>query len=262
MKLKFSFARSWNELSDRQLLDYTELIMLKGLTGVRFDYELLKVLLGYRWYKLRLRRKLLILMSQVSLDTIKSNYSHLYSTQNLTRFLRRVKVRGEYYYGPGDRLSNLSIGEYAMAEDLFLSYLRSKKSDNQEHALDFLRYLMALLYVRESTAKRPFFERDMLPEKAANFGKVPEKHLYCCLLSYIGCRNYLASLPKYKAIYNGGTDAKMAGKKVPNSSRIGDLILKMSGGTFGNHEKTFSTNIYVFLDNYAEKLKENETNIS
>ena len=91
-----------------------------------FDIELLKILLNYRLYKFRLRRHLLVLLNNVGINSIKESYPDFYTNQNLTRFVNSFTVGGQTYYSPKDRLVNISIGEYAVLEDLYIQYSKHK----------------------------------------------------------------------------------------------------------------------------------------
>ena len=45
--------------------------------------------------------------------------------------------------------------------------------------------------------------------------------------------------------------------KIPKNSGFGKLVLHLSGGKFGTHNETKSTNVYTFLSEFEEQLKKN-----
>lgn len=254
MKLVFNIPGTWNELSDSQLKKVAKLCFSK-LPSLFFDYALLKILLKIKWYKFRLRRRFLVLLKVMSLSEIKTHYKDFYETQNLTRFISSIKVNGINHFPPSDRLGNISIGEFSVLEDLYLGYLNTKDDSSKNYGYDYLLYIIAVLYTPDTNGTRAVFNKELLQKKAKAFQKVKKEIVYAGLLSYMGCRDYIASLPKYALIF---PKPKSSPKKTPSSSGIGDLILSMSAGTFGDYDKTYHTNLYTFLDDYSKKLKASE----
>lgn len=254
MKLVFNIPGTWNELSDSQLKKVAKLCFSK-LPSLFFDYALLKILLKIKWYKFKLRRRFLVLLKVMSLSEIKTHYKDFYETQNLTRFISSVKIKEVKYNAPSDRLGNISIGEFSVLEDLYLGYLNTKDDSSKNYGYDYLLYITAVLYTSNKNGTRPFFNKELLANKVKTFKKVEKEIVYAGFLSYMGCRDYIASLPKYALIF---PKSKNNTKKMPTSSGIGDLILSMSAGTFGDYDKTYRTNLYTFLDDYSKKLKASE----
>ena len=256
-RLKFKIPTSWNQLSNKQVTKVANLFFSEK-TGVLFDVSLFLILLNHTWYKIRLSNKIRKLFKNVTVSEIKESYRFLYTKMAITRFLPVIKIKNKTYFSPGERLSNITIGEFAICEDLFLQFqtLSGKKEAN--FGLEYLQYLTAILYVNSADGNRPAFIKNRLDQRAKPFYKAKKKHLYATALAYKGCKDHITSLAKYAAIFpkpKQDLETPKDRKTITNSG-LGDLILSFSGGVFGDYEKTFNTNLYLFLDNYAKHLKQ------
>ncbi|SEC46879.1 hypothetical protein SAMN04489761_3078 [Tenacibaculum sp. MAR_2009_124] len=253
MKIELQIPNTWNELSDSQLKQVARLYFSQS-NPILFDIAMFKILVKCKWYKLRLRRQVLKLLNIVSLSELKTHYRDFYKSQNLTRFIKQVHIQRKSFVSPSDRLGNITIGEFSVLEDLYLGYLNNKDNEKEDYGYEYLLYMFAVLYVPKAI-ERPTFKKELLSQKAEQFRKVKKEEILSCLLSYMGCRDYIASIPKYAAIFPKGENKS---KKIPTSSGIAELIIDVSGSTFGDYHKTFKTNLYTFLDDYAKKLKESK----
>jgi hypothetical protein len=256
--LKFKTPANWNQLSNRQVTKVANLFFSEK-TGVIFDVSLFKIILNHQWYKFKLSNKIAKALKVVPLSEIKENYYFLYKSMTLTRFLPVLKIKKNSYFAPADRLSNITIGEFAICEDLFINFQNLTTNQEENFGLEYLQYLMAVLYVNSSDAKRPDFVKNRLDQQAKPFYKLNKKYCYATALAYKGCKEHIANLPKYAAIFPKPkeTDLQSKQRKKLINSGLGDLILSLSGGVFGDYEKTFNTNLYLFLDHYAKHLKQN-----
>lgn len=248
MKIKFNIPQSWNELSDRQLKRLAKLAN-SGIKGVYFDYLVLVGLLNLKWWNLISKAKCGLLIYNVPFSELKKQYYWFYEELTLTRFIPSLKIKSKILYSPADRIINLTIGEFAAADDFFLGWLRTKD-------YDYLRYLAAVLYREcDEKGKRVAFDKLELDHRASLLNKVKKNTLLAILLSYQGCRTYLerahsTAFPKPKK------GAKP--KKVPVSSLFGKIVLQFAGGKFGTYTETDNTNVYTFLAEFEEKIKENK----
>jgi len=249
MKLKFNIPSSWNELSDRQLKRLAKLSN-SGVKGVYFDYLVLVVLLNLKWWNLIGKAKCGLLIYNVPFSELKEeHYSWLYQELTLTRFIPSLKVKSNILYSPADRIINLTIDEFAHADDFFLGWLRTKD-------FDYLRYLAAALYREcDEKGKRVPFDKLELDHRAATLHKVKKDTLLAILLSYQGCRTYLVS--QFKVAFPKPKEGAKP-KKTPRSSLFGKIVLQFAGGKFGNYMETKNINVYTFLTEFEEKIKENK----
>lgn len=259
-KIKFNIPTNWNQLTDGQLLKIAKLFFSKQPT-ILFDYKLFKIMTNYKWYKIKLFRKIVILFKNVPIESLKETFHFVYKKQDLTRFIKVVKIRSKWYkkplkyYAPANRLTNLSIGEFAITEDLYLGYLRNCKSSKTNYGYSYLIYLFAVLYITNSNPKRPKFSKDQLELMVNEVSKVPKKNVLACLLSYKGCRDAIATNKKYKHIFPTKKTNPKAKLKIPASSGFSDVILSFSNKLFGNYHETYETNLLTFLDGYEIELK-------
>jgi hypothetical protein len=256
MTIKFSIPTNWNDLSNKQLLKIAMLFFSSQKSTVIRDYKLFKIMANVKWYKFGLYRKIVVLFKQIPLISIRKQFDFIYSKQNLTRFIPLVKHKRKKYFAPADRLTNLSIGEFSVCEDLYLGYLRNIKNADADFGKTYLVYLFAVLYVGSKNAKRPLFEKQTLENTADKLHTLNEKYLFTTLLSYKGCRDAITSNPKYKHIFPKPpqTEEKTV-LKIPASSGFSDVILSFSGKLFGEYDKTYHTNLYTFLDAYENMLQ-------
>ncbi len=254
MTLKFNLPTDWNSLSNQQLLKLASLMFgKKSIPRVYFDYKIYCILSKRKWYKWLLNWKIKILFRQVSILTIKEYFSFIYNKQNLTRFIPVVKIKTKYY-SPSSRLVNLSIGEFAICEDLYLHYLRNCKNSKTNFGYTYALALFSVLYINSESKKRPDFVKDLMQEKLNEIQNVPQKYVMACLLSYRGCKEAIATNPKYKNIFPKPKTEQKTIAEIPVSSGFSNLILSFAGNQFGNYNETFKTNLYTFLDNYEEEL--------
>lgn len=250
-KLRFNISDSWNALSNKQLLKISLLLFKKQNTQL-IDYKLFKVFVNYKWYKIKLFKKINTLFKSRQVSEIKKSFSFIYQKQDLTRFISTVKVKRKKYYAPSDRLTNLTIGEFSVCEDLYLGYLRNA---NTPEAESYLYFLFAVLYINSKNKVRPTFNKDLLEEMVTRTEAVKPKYLYAALLSYKGCRDAISNNKKYKHIFpKQKEEVKQIPKEIPQSSGFSDVILSFSNKAFGDYQTTFTTNLYTFLDGYEMAL--------
>ncbi len=254
MKIKFNIPISWNNLTNAQLLKISKLFFSSKKT-ILFDYNLFKIMANCKWYKFLLLRKIILLFKNVPITEIKNSFGFIYKEQNLTRFIPVVKIGRKKYYAPADRLTNLSIGEFSLCEDLYLGYLRNCKNSKTNYGQSYLIYLFAVLYINNKSAVRPKFRRELLPNLVSEIENVPTKYLLATLLSYKGCRDAITANKKYKHIFPNKKTEPNTVLKIPASSGFSDVILSFSNKLFGDYNSTFTTNLYTFLDGYELTIK-------
>lgn len=168
--------------------------------------------------------------------------------------LENFRYGFEKYYGPANRLSNLTIQEFKYTETYYQAYQISNE-------VKYLDLLIAVLY-REKAPK--ITGNDLRKEisdidisiRAKKLKSLPGWKKYAILFNYEGCRNYIHNLPKYKNIFI--KPKKKENEDVKAKPQFFDydvLILNIAGGAFGNYHETGTINLYTFLD-YLAKQKE------
>lgn len=158
---------------------------------------------------------------------------------------------GHRYYGPANRLSNITIREYRYTELLYSAY-QIKQSP------ELLDQLIASLYRSKDSRGNGNDIRVPLTDLGISkrnkyMSGLPDELKAAILFNYQCCRNYIAE--RYPTIFLSG------GAK--NSQALPDLqnmIKNVAGGKFGNFVETEATGLYLFLDHLKEELAENEKN--
>lgn len=242
MRICLKIPESWNQLNINQLTKIANILHSKEST-VFFDFKIFIALLNIKYWQLFKKWKAFIIFKNIPLSTIKENYKWLYLDCNLTKFIPNLKIKSKILKAPADRLNNLTIDEFSKADDLYLGWIKTQN-------FEYLEYLTAILY-RElyRNNKRVAFDNNELEKRAEDLSKINRKILLAILLSYQGSRNYIISefpivFPKPKA-----------NKKLPKNSGFEKLILHLSGEKFGAYNETKNTNVYTFLRNFEEQLK-------
>lgn len=207
--------------------------------GPLFDARVFQILMGDR------KRTAAIVLKEVPISELKTHYAYIYKENNRTKFAREWKVSGTTYYGPGDRINNLTAEEYAICEDLQFRYRNARERV-------FLELMAAVLYV-PVPGKRPVFEKDLLEENARLFAEVPIEKLLAMEMAFFGSKNHLVA--KFPTAY---PKTEPQTRKAQKKYGFGKVILNMSGGKFGTHNETRRTNIYTFLEEFEENLKQAE----
>lgn len=235
MKINIEIPKSWNELSDSQFLKLAKLVY-SGTTGKYFDLATIKILLNIRWYQFRKSNNVTYMFSQIPMRELKKHFEFIYKANDRTIF--PAEING--YFSPLNKITNLTAEEFSVADDLHIKWRKTKD-------LDCLIHLAAVLYSK-TKQPRESFDKNNLPEKIKHFKKVSLPVLLCVELAYFGCKNNLVK--RFPKAFPERV------KKTSNSKYgFGKVILQMAGGKFGNHEQTKTTNIYTFLEEFNENLK-------
>ncbi|MBC7615344.1 MAG: hypothetical protein H7202_04695 [Pedobacter sp.] len=155
------------------------------------------------------------------------------------------------YYGPANRLSNLTINEYRLT-DLYYQLYISTNDPN------FLNLLIATLY-RPKRKKashndlREDYQEIIAVKRAKLFKWLPGSLKYAILFNYEGCRFYIHGHPKFSKLFKKGS----AG----NKKELYDydvMIQTVAGGAFGNYKETGAINLYTFLEHVVRQIEEVE----
>ena len=242
MSLSIKIPKSWNELSPWQLYKIAG-YSHSDLSGDLFDLKVFLTLLNVRWWQYRKKWKVKKIINNVAFSHLKEHYSWLQSDLNLTTFIPKIKVKNQRWFAPADRINNLTMDEFSHCEDLYFGWFST-------NIFEYLQYLAAVLYRElDSSGKRVVFDKTELDNRAALLKKLPPQTLLAILLSYQGSRAYLFA--QFPTVF-----PKPKGKsKLPKNSGFGKLVLHLSGGKFGTHNETKNTNVYTFLSEFEEQLK-------
>lgn len=234
MIIYINIPKSWNDLSDRQFFKLAKLIY-SGKDNKNFDLECFIILLNIKWWQLKKIIKFLIVFHQVPVSEIKCFFEFIFTNNDRTIFPKIL----DGFYAPLPKLTNLTVEEFSVADDLHIKWRNTKNKD-------FLIFLAATLYSRELNP-RDKFDKNNLPQKMKYFEKLSFEKLIAVELAYFGCKNSI--LKRFPKAFPQNV------KKSNSKYGFGKVILQMAGGKFGNHEQTKNTNVYTFLEEFNENLK-------
>lgn len=150
------------------------------------------------------------------------------------------------YYGPANKLSNLTISEFRLTELYYQMYIKSNEPA-------YLHLLIAVLYRPKRSGVidndiRADFTEYAINRRAKRFKWLPASLKYAILFNYEGCRFFIIDHQKYKKLFKGGAK----GTKVAIYD-YDDMITSLAGGPFGNYIDTGRTNLYTFFDHIIKQ---------
>lgn len=246
MKIKWKTPKDWNHLSEKQLIQLAKIPQSKG-GALKIDIKILAILLNLRWWQFLKQYRFKKAISYFSIAALKKHYAFIYQQCSRTNFVSLRKwylPKKKQYTAPANRLSNISIEEFSVAEDLIKHYYQTKE-------LDYLKYLTAVLYVKGPLVKRPIFDKENLKNNTLQLPYLSKNKLLAISMCYLGCREHIqAKYPK--------TFPKTKAKSKGADKGFNPVIRQMAGAKFGAFNETRNTNMYVFLDEYEENLNQLE----
>lgn len=242
-KVTYTAPSHWNELNEKQLIAWAA-ICLKKLS---IDNAIRLALIAM--YGIPPMEFFLIPESQkVELaPTIK----FLFEKNNLVKWvIPQIGCGFRNYYGPEDRLGNITIAEFRRTELYYQAYIKTGQDE-------YLDLLIATLY---RAKRKGLIDKDIrediteygIRNRAKRLKSLSRKFRQATLLNYEGCRgfihaNYLSKLPTSKS----DTPSK-------ELFDFNGIIRTIAGGKFGTFEETNSAMLYDFLEHLLETVKEVE----
>ena len=245
--LKFRRVQGWQDLSRRQYLLWCGILRMELHVDEALDLATkLFYKISDKWWKhlnsghrYELRKKLDFLLRIQATDNILDSF--------------RLGLRK--YYGPANKLSNLTIGEFRQTELYYDMYLHTGQTK-------FLHLLAATLFrpkgKRRGDDVRLPLDNYTVSSRAKIFRWTlhPVK-LLAIKLFYESCRAYIRKT--FPTIYK--TAAPSEGPFTRPHSALQDLedhILAYSGDKFGSFDYTRNTNVYLFMKHMSERIEEYE----
>lgn len=256
--LHLNFPSSWNELSRRQLLFIAEhwtswqslLKVGENLNKVRAT--LVIVLCGLKGRSERVKLcKTLALVNEDSGGNILECADFLFKSIDLTKNLLPSINVGWFkrYYGPADKLADISVEEFSFAFSLYAQYVRTGNEN-------FLNQLAACLYrpanpdFKKTGETRVPFNNRLISLYESDFKKVPTPYKHGVYLFFLSCVEHLAkTFPLvFSRAENGGS----------GGSSFFDSVISLSGGKFGPFESTKNTNLYIICKELNQLIKDSK----
>lgn len=170
----------------------------------------------------------------------------------------KFRIGWRVYYGPANRLSNLSIGEYRRTELLYQLYNKTGKRD-------YLLALAATLFRSKGDASVDDVRCELTEAGVNSRAKFFRWALHPTILQgiklfYEGCRGDI--IRRFPIVFPVDSDPDSNPLAVPKPaiSDLEEIILAYSGGKLGNFEETMKTNIYIFFKHLEQKIEEYNRN--
>lgn len=246
--VSIDIPETWNELTRRQLLNVSKWLDA-DMPEAPKKLKLLMALMDVRWYQFALQWKFFFLDPNAIPDLLKLT-DFLFEENKLSNWLiDNVKVKGQRLFGPMDKLSNITLGEFSFTETYFMQF-HQNQSDHYIHKLIAVLYRPADMGVDEGDIREEFNEYK-IENRAILISKLPNNVKLAILYNYIGCRNAIVSL--FPRIFNAeGQDNQ--------GSKFGwaDVIVQMAGEKFGDVDETSRKNLFSILIHQNHLIDENE----
>lgn len=258
MQINLSIPQKWNNLSTDQLQNialqfhlYQEIVKdspkTESQTAARLFLQLSKELLrGNKWQAIRVALKEMRPKAFVELTKF------LYEKADRTKFIPQIKVDGSVYHSPGQRIRNITIGEFSFADAVFYKWKQTKQPI-------WLTVLCATLYrpaadeLNDIDIRKPFVKQ-AVDARADIFQLLPLKTQLAIGATYEGCRNHIADtfpLIFPKPIVIEGQPKPKPGKYVS----FGEIILQKIDGDPSKLMQTNNVLAYDFLNIINNDIK-------
>src|SRR5690606_15819044 len=190
--LNFNIATNWNELSPRQRNKISDLVFSseEGSKGVYFAtlYHLFCPSKCFSVKGLKENYKFLRLILQVRFRDLIPYAEFIFKDLSLTKFPKYVTVSGKRYYGPADRLSNVSIDELNFAYKFYFDWITTKD-------ISALDRLVTVIYRPARKKKRgdirEFFDKENIMGRGTVFPKLPLDQKIAIGLAFKGSVDYM-----------------------------------------------------------------------
>lgn len=245
--------QTWNELNQPQLLLAIEILF--SVQDKHLQNRLLLQLL------LDLPKAVFNAIPEVSIWELYPLVTFLKETNTLTHQLLpclRLSISHGYkkLYGAGELLVNLSFAEFITSEKHFIRWQKSGEVKHLHQLVATLyrprRYfhrLRKFLRQYEGDIRAPFNEH-LIEERSRAIASLPEVQLLAVLTWYRGCRQALETL--YPNIFSAEKE------EATSSGATGwePVLRGMSGGKFGDFEKTQQVQAHTVLKEMDAQLKQ------
>lgn len=262
MEINIKIPTTWNQLSPRQLIGVAfSLEQYHSRPAITREYPEIRQSLYFQligqllkensWWKKRIAK------GQFPPAAYKEPSQFLFGECTRTVFIPKFRLNWITFHPPGDRLKNITIEEFSLADSLFVNYRKTQD-------VRYLDNLCATLYRRadgnELDIRKPF-SKILIEKEVRHFQKLSLKKKLAILYAFTGCRNIIATAhphvfpqPKELLDIEGNPVKKEPAPYVP----FGKLIQHKINFDPSKLEPTLKLNVWAFLGNYENELAELE----
>lgn len=262
--ISVAITDKWNELSCNQILyigllwQSWQLMLKNGASMQVAKARLLVSLINDKTPKEI--KEILNLLSQIDFEESDVNplalTDFIFESNKLTKNNFPIIKIGWFkkLYGPEDRLANITINEFSFALNFFNSY---NKTGNEEFLNNFVACLYRPTYKGwEVTGdRRKPFNPFTIEQHLATVKKMEFAYKQATYLLFAGSMDSLSN--EFKRVFSKADSEK---KTTGTKQTFLDVILKISGGKFGNFDQTKDQNAYLVLKELQNLLEESENN--
>lgn len=232
---------NWNGLTPLQLIRWAAVVFGKASEGDKLRLAV-AIMYGIEW---KVYKNLADHYKAQLFPTVKFAFSQCELNNWL---IKKLRIRYRQYYGPADKLSNLTANEFFnFTEVLYSSWQKTK-------AEGYLNALCAVLY--RPKRKTEVFDdvRCILTDagvalRAKKFKQIDLSVKQAILLNYEGCRMF---------IIKNNPDIFKSNGRIHHNQTARDLVLALSDGPFGNYTATQEANLYKFLQHVNQVIEQNK----
>lgn len=257
MKLELDIATSWNELNERQRTKISELVYSakEGETGVYFAviYHLFVSLPWWKWRGFKSIVKFIYFTTQVPFSEYVHHADFIFKDLKLTKFPRTLTIDGRVFYGPADRLANLSIAELAFSYQFYFSWM----VDRSDVDLDRLIVCLYRPYSQKIIGDvREEFSEHTLTERSRILPKIPLSQKIAIGFAYKSSTELIFS--RYPELFPKPKSSKAKKDAKPKFNSFVPMIRMMAMGEdkpLGDYEKVCKTNVNMFFDIAQETVR-------
>lgn len=242
--------QSWNDLTREQLLLWC------GILGQELTKDEALFLACVKFYNLPKERYLNI--PQVYDLHLCWKMEWLLLNKLTTNVIGEFNIFFRSYYGPANRLTNLTIGEYRKTELFYDMYLRTGLTR-------YLHLLCAVLFRPKGKGSSDDVRCSLQEADVMKRAKLFKRFLHpnyikAIQLQYEGCRQYIReSFPLIYPKPSSSDEIELDpfAQHKPNALQdLQDHILAFSGDKLGTYTDTEGTNLYLFMKHMSLKIEE------
>ncbi len=242
---RFSGPKDWNSMSRKELLLWC------GLGRQYLEVDTVLKIAAYCFYRIP---KSVFRHFKAGEDLALADQMKWLLDNKLTNnLIGRIRIGWKVYYGPANRLSNLTIGEYRRADLFHQMYIKTGKKD-------YLLGLAATLFREKGGNAINDVRCELTENGVSNRAKFFKWALHPTLLKaiqlfYEGSRADIVR--RFPVVFQ---TPEGEGKPTESISDLEDTILAYSGGKLGNFEETNRNNVYIFFTHLKQKIEEYNRN--
>lgn len=257
MTLNFKIATAWNELNEFQRKKISDLVFSSKNNETGIYLAILFYLFCPKGANIRNAKKDVLKFIYFILQVPKRYWlkymDFIFKELNLHKFPKYVKVDGKKYYGPADRLSNVSIDELNFAYKFYYDWMTTKDPS----ALD---RLVTVLYRPARKKKRgdirEYFDKENIVGRGSVFPKLSMEEKIAIGFAFKGSVDYMFA--KFPVLFPKQPTQSDKKPKYQSLVPMINAMFMYENQPLGSRKDVIKTNAYVFFDVAQETVIANK----